>query len=265
MQTAVRYDVIGQGYNVTRQADPYIAERLFRLLGPHRGHRYLDIGCGTGNYTAALWAKNTDITGVDPSAQMLETARHNHSAMQWVQGTAEQIPFADNTFAGVVGTLTIHHWTNLTLAFRELHRVTTPGARIVLFTSTPTQMEGYWLNHYFPLMMQDSIRQMPELEAIEAAASEAGLLLTGTELYTVQDGLEDYFLYAGKNKPELYFNPLIRRGISSFSSLANAAEIQHGLAALRMDLEMDAFRLVRKRYLHMLGDYLFVILERPVV
>ena len=49
-----KYDRIGKYYNQTRTADPYIAERLIYHLKPSRAATYLDIGCGTGNYTIAL-------------------------------------------------------------------------------------------------------------------------------------------------------------------------------------------------------------------
>ena len=51
---AVKYDEIGTGYNSTRQADPYLTERLLYHLQPKTDRLYLDIGCGTGNYTCTL-------------------------------------------------------------------------------------------------------------------------------------------------------------------------------------------------------------------
>ena len=34
-------------------------------------------------------------------------------------------------------------------------------------------MNGYWLNHYFPKMLKDSINQMPSLENVENAMTNA--------------------------------------------------------------------------------------------
>ena len=51
---AAKYDRIGDGYDLTRRADPRIADRLTSLLDAAPGASVLDVACGTGNYTFAL-------------------------------------------------------------------------------------------------------------------------------------------------------------------------------------------------------------------
>src|SRR5688572_13398682 len=67
--------------------------------------RVLDVGCGTGNYAAALTAAtNCRISGVDPSKGMLALARN---AAQWeslAQSNAESLPFEDDSFDVVMST-----------------------------------------------------------------------------------------------------------------------------------------------------------------
>ncbi len=53
-----KYDAIGTNYNQTRKADPYLTEQLLKHLNPTKEGVYLDIGCGTGNYTNALREKD---------------------------------------------------------------------------------------------------------------------------------------------------------------------------------------------------------------
>ena len=72
-----KYDDIGINYNETRSADPYIAERLLKNLNPKTNGLYLDIGCGTGNYTNELQKKGFNFIGIDPSKKMLEKARRD--------------------------------------------------------------------------------------------------------------------------------------------------------------------------------------------
>lgn len=69
------YDNIGSGYNLTRQADPFLTERLIHHLKPELNQVYLDIGCGTGNYTIAIAQNGFSFWGIDPSEQMLDIAR----------------------------------------------------------------------------------------------------------------------------------------------------------------------------------------------
>ena len=68
------YAKIGGHYNRTRKADKFLIERIYHHLAPMDGGRYLDIGCGTGNYTIALSEKGLNFIGVDPSREMLRQA-----------------------------------------------------------------------------------------------------------------------------------------------------------------------------------------------
>jgi ubiquinone/menaquinone biosynthesis C-methylase UbiE len=268
MADSILYDQIGSGYNSTRKADCLITEKLFQFLEPLSSRLYLDIGCGTGNYTIALRNKNVQFYGVEPSKEMLESARKKNDEINWVKGRAEEIPVPDEIFYGAIATLTIHHWANLTAAFREISRVLKPNSRIVIFTALPEQMEGYWLNHYFPMMLKDSIIQMPGYRDIEDAAFKAGFSIIQTENYFIQNDLEDNFLYTGKNRPHLYLDEHIRNGISSFSALANQDEVRDGLSKLADDLATNRFNTVKENYASNKGDYIFLTLQlqqkRPI-
>jgi len=160
---------------------------------------------------------------------------------------------------GIIGSLTIHHWTDLNKGFNELNAVLKPNGRIVIFTSTPKQMKGYWLNHYFPKMLKDSIIQMPALITVKEAMENAGFELAKTEKYFIQPDLEDKFLYCGKHNPELYFDEQIRNGISSFSSLSNRIEVRKGLSNMKLDVETGRINEVIRSYENQLGDYLYLI------
>lgn len=237
-------------------------KRLFHHLGLKPGAQCLDIGCGTGNYTAALQQMGLQMTGVDPSEKMLETARSRDSFTQWKTGIAENIPLENAAVSGAVASLTIHHWTDLGKGFAELNRVLRPGARLVIFTSDPDQMRGYWLNHYFPRMLQDSMKQMPACEHVEKQLAQYGFSVAGTEKYFVRDDLQDLFLYSGKNRPAFYLDEQVRQGISSFSSLANADEVKTGLVRLQHDITTGKISEVIREHENNDGDYLFIIAER---
>ncbi|WP_373492676.1 class I SAM-dependent methyltransferase [Aquiflexum sp.] len=253
------YNKIGTGYNATRQADPYLTERLLYLLKPKKDKLYLDIGCGTGNYTCALADKGFKFIGVEPSEKMLNEAKMRNQNVTWLKGTAEQIPAGNKVFEGIIATLTIHHWTDIKQALSELNRVLSDTGRIVIFTSTPEQMQGYWLNYYFPKMMQSSIIQMPSIKKLSQILKKTGFRIVETEKYDIQDNLEDLFLYSGKHRPELYLKPEIRRGISSFSSLANEQEVTNGLAKLAKEIKTGIIKNVIDEFKTNLGDYLFIV------
>jgi 2-polyprenyl-3-methyl-5-hydroxy-6-metoxy-1,4-benzoquinol methylase len=53
-EMGVKNDKIGIDYNSIRKAEPYLTKRLNEHLNPNKDGTYLDIGCGTGNYTMEL-------------------------------------------------------------------------------------------------------------------------------------------------------------------------------------------------------------------
>lgn len=257
------YDKIGTGYNDTRRADPYLLSRMVALLAPMPGERFLDVGCGTGNYTRALAERGLDFTGIDPSALMLQKARNLNSSIKWLEGKAEAMPLENGGMDGVLASLTLHHWEHLKAGFREVYRVLKPGGRLVIFSSTPEQMKGYWLWHYFPQMMADSCEQMPGRAEISSALQNGGLILESWEAYAVREDLQDHFLYVGKNRPELYLDERIRAGISSFAALAYQKEVETGLAALATDIASGQISRIIDQYAHSRGDYAFLRASRP--
>lgn len=258
-----KYDTIGKGYNTTRKADKLLTENLIRLLAPHKGGVYLDIGCGTGSYTLEFQKSGYQFIGIDPSIKMLEKAMQRNNGVDWRLGSAENTGLAPNQVDGIIGSLTIHHWTNLKKGFKELNSIVKANGRIVIFTSTPAQMKGYWLNHYFPKMLEDSIVQMPKLIRVKKAMENAGFEVSNTEKYFIHPDLADKFLYCGKHNPEIYFNEEVRNGISSFSSLSNKIEVEEGLAKLKLDIKSGEINKVMKEYENELGDYLYIIGKKP--
>ncbi|GAA4272987.1 class I SAM-dependent methyltransferase [Aquimarina gracilis] len=257
-----KYDVIGVNYNRTRKADPYLFERLYHLLSPSLHGTYLDIGCGTGNYTSKFAEKGFQCIGVDPSEEMLNKAKSQNKKVTWKIGKAENIDLPTESIDGVIASLTLHHWQDLTRGFSELNRVLKPNGKVIIFTATPAQMKGYWLNHYFPKMLIDSMIQMPSYEFIEACLTSNNLKIDNAENYFIQPDLQDLFLYSGKHNPKLYFDPSVRHGISSFSSLSNAEEVEKGLKKLEKDILSGESNSIIKKYENTKGDYLFMTVKK---
>lgn len=58
------YDKIGKTYDQTRKADSEITAKIISFLSPKENGCYLDVGCGSGNYTEMLFLKE-DLTSVE--------------------------------------------------------------------------------------------------------------------------------------------------------------------------------------------------------
>lgn len=254
------YDEIGDGYDSTRQADPDLAARLARHVGVSTAARYLDVACGTGNYTIALRHIGGTWTGADQSMRMLTRARGKAHDMRWLCADVECLPFPSAAFHSAVCVLAAHHFRSLPQAFREIARVV--GERVVVFTSTQEQMQHYWLKEFFPDAMAKSIAQMPDRGTLLHAIEAAGLRVARIDPYSVPGDLQDLFLYAGKHRPWLYLDARVRKGISTFASLADAAELARGLEKLRADIASGRIEQVRRAHDAEGGDYCFIVSEK---
>lgn len=257
-----KYDQIGVGYNNTRRADHYLLGRMMHFLRADSQGTYLDIGCGTGNYTIEFSKRGVKMIGIDPSEAMLSIARTRNSDVEWRNGKAEAMNLADSSVDGVLAVLTTHHWTNQDKGYAELGRVMKPGSRLVIFTATPEQMRAYWLTHYFPTMLRDSGKHMLPFDTIEGNLKRAGFTSITSEKYFVTNDLQDLFLQSGKHNPSSYLDENVRRGISSFATAKNPDEVTNGLNQLREDIATGKIEEVMKKYESDVGDYLFVAAQK---
>ena len=69
------------------------------LLAPVPHDAILDVGCGIGTTLESLQKGQFDLTGIDPSPYMLDTAtRRMGTRIQLDRGMAEALPYDDNSF-----------------------------------------------------------------------------------------------------------------------------------------------------------------------
>jgi len=259
---AAIYNTIGKTYDTTRKPDPEIVQTLWQLLSPAPQGRYLDVACGSGNYTNALARKGLKIDGIDISDEMLSKARVKNPSLNWYQGDAASLIFPDKSYDGAICTLATHHMDDFPKAFGEVYRVLKPGSHFVILTATPEQMSHYWLAHYFPRMMQDAARRMAPFSHLEQAYLQAGFTHIRTTPFFVTESLTDWFLHAGKYRPSMYLDPSVRAGISSFHVSVDEDELTAGLALLAHDIDSGKINDIINDYESDGGEYLFVVGEK---
>lgn len=118
------------------------------LDGRHAPLRVLDIGAAQGRTVIALHRMGFDAWGVEPSSEALaaaaELGRREGLVDRVLEGTAEQLPFDDDSFDVVISTSVLEHVTDLEVSLRETARVLRPGG-VFWFNSAssmcPRQME----------------------------------------------------------------------------------------------------------------------------
>jgi SAM-dependent methyltransferase len=108
----------------------YPAEAVDWLLGMTQ--RVADVGTGTGKLTDALLAAGHEVTAVDPDPGMLGVLAAKHPGVPTVPGTAEQLPFDDETFDAVTFGQS-WHWVDPPRGSAEVARVLKPGGTLGLF------------------------------------------------------------------------------------------------------------------------------------
>jgi demethylmenaquinone methyltransferase/2-methoxy-6-polyprenyl-1,4-benzoquinol methylase len=114
--------------------------QALRRAGLSAGQRIVDIGIGTGlvaREAVVIVGDARLVVGVDPSPGMLERARaHLPAQVNLVDGTAERIPFAYESFDFLSMGYALRHISDLQIAFSEFHRVLKPGGRLCLLEIT---------------------------------------------------------------------------------------------------------------------------------
>lgn len=226
------YDTIGTDYNQTRRADERIIGRIVELLELPKESRILDVGAGTGSYSAALAELGYVMTALEPSRVMMEQAIDTMK-ITWVSGTAEALPFADRAFDGAILVLCIHHFNNLAAALGEVGRVCGSGP-ILIFTYDSAAIEAPWLFNYFPIFRSQIVTTFPSVAHIRMLLKERGKF--SVLPFQLPHDLADGFAGSAWRYPERYLDPNFRNGTSAFRQL-DPDICQVGLDSLSADLK----------------------------
>jgi SAM-dependent methyltransferase len=100
-----------------------------------RGDRALDVGCGTGEFTAQMAQAGAAAVGVDVAEAALERARAHHPELDFRLTTIDgPLPFSDNTFDLVWASEVIEHIADTARWLSEVRRVLAPSGRLLLTT-----------------------------------------------------------------------------------------------------------------------------------
>ncbi len=116
-------------------------DALLRALGPLDGRSLLEVGCGTGRFTAAFESAGAEVTGIDNDPGMLALAATRTDAVL-LRGDAHTLPLPDDTFDVAVAVTLLEFADDPQRIIDELVRVTRPGGRIAVATLNPSSPWG---------------------------------------------------------------------------------------------------------------------------
>jgi demethylmenaquinone methyltransferase/2-methoxy-6-polyprenyl-1,4-benzoquinol methylase len=155
------------------------------------GDKVLDSCCGTGDLAIAAAEAGGKVTGIDFSKPMLERARRKAPELEWVEGDALALPFADESFDAATVGFGVRNLSELDRGLREMRRVLRPGGRLAILEITRPRgllapFYRLWFDVLIPVAgkilpggsaytyLPASVRRFPDPEGLAKLMDEAG-------------------------------------------------------------------------------------------
>ena len=127
------FQVSGAAYGrfMGRYSQP-LAAAFADLVDVRSGQRVLDVGCGPGALTQVLVQRvgAENVTAIDPSEPFVAAARELLPGVEISRGTAEDLPYADDSFDRTLAQLVVHFMKAPVTGLREMSRVTASGGTV---------------------------------------------------------------------------------------------------------------------------------------
>ncbi len=123
-----------------------LGHRIVEASGIEPGQTVLDVAAGTGNASLPAAAAGGVVTALDLTPELLvaghRRARAADLELDWIEGDAENLPFADESFDVVISAIGAMFAPDHAAAAGELERTTKRGGTIGLLSWTPEGMIG---------------------------------------------------------------------------------------------------------------------------
>ncbi len=204
-QVQAMFDRIARVYDrlntvMTAGLDRRWRRRAADLAQVSTGDPVLDVATGTGDLAVELRTRvgpQARVVGLDFSANMLELARVKAPAIDFIQGSALELPYAGDEFAAATVGFGARNFSDLGRGLSEMARVVRPGGRVVVLEITTPQKPplswffGLWFDRAVPVLgrlagdseaysyLPSSVRRFPGPQALGAELAAAGLVDVG--------------------------------------------------------------------------------------
>jgi len=152
---------------------------LLEYAAPKLEDFALDVATGTGHTALAVARYVRRVIGLDLASKMLQQARRlaierGISNCEFIEGSAEALPFASGQFSLVTARHAPHHFRRADVFLSEVRRVTAGGGRFVMvdqITPLPEMLD--WVN-FWERMRDPSHFDQRTVEQWKAETANAG-------------------------------------------------------------------------------------------
>jgi len=189
-----RYDLLNHllSANIDRRWRQAVVRKLQPLLTVDA--QMLDVGCGTGDLSIALFEKTAvRVVGVDFCRPMLEFAARKAPQLRFVEGDALRLPFASSAFDAVTIGFGLRNLSSVEQGLAELRRVLKPQGWVAILEFSKPVVPGiralvaFYYKRLLPWVggllsgsrsayeyLPDSISHFPDQQKLAAMMREAG-------------------------------------------------------------------------------------------
>lgn len=137
------------------QAAEMMVEKVISNAYVKKSQSILDVGCGFGGTIEILNKnyKNLNLFGLNTDSRQLEKAKlnviaKNDNFVDFIEGTANSLPFSDQSLDTVLAIESIFHFPSRLIFFQEAYRVLKHGGRLVFSDFVPIRfiLPEIWFN-----------------------------------------------------------------------------------------------------------------------
>ncbi len=115
-----------KAYGTIASFVPALGQAVLDLLGPKKGERILDLGCGDGVLTARIAESGAEVLGYDADSGLLDGARARGLSVR--QGDGQALDY-DGEFDAVFSNAALHWMPDHPAVYAGVHRALKPGGR----------------------------------------------------------------------------------------------------------------------------------------
>jgi len=195
------FNLIADDYNKHHSAHNNFMQIISHYSGITHNYKIMDIGCGTGNETINLFKSfNCRVIGIEPANDMLKVGEKNEEKIDWIIGSAEEIPLNNNSVDIITSFFSIHHFNDINKSFQEFNRVLTPNGKIFIFSISHSQMKSSLEYKFFPELLYADLARVPSISSLKESLALHHFSTTAIETEYETRKIDEKYLEMVKNQ-----------------------------------------------------------------